>query len=100
MAALGYQVSSCSGENQDMPKVHEYQEHSSIKYEVQLVICKDVSSFLVGENHLQNQKMTMVPDRAQAMQRKSVSTASGAWHRSIRRPCTWNSNRMQNSVKA
>lgn len=53
-----------------------YQEHSSIKYEAQIVIFQNGSSFLIGENHLDNYKTTIVPDRAQAMQRQYASTAS------------------------
>lgn len=45
---------------------------ASIKYEAQLVICKDISSFFVVDNHLNNWEKTMVTDRAQGMQRKAV----------------------------
>lgn len=47
-----------------------------MKYEAQIVIFQNGSSFLIGENHLDNYKTTIVPDRAQAMQRQYASTAS------------------------
>lgn len=88
---VGISVSSCSGETQ-----HKYmgiRSTVSIKYEAQLVICKDVSSFVVVENHLKTWEKTMVRNRGQAMQRKavqySISTASCSCHRSRRR-CAWN----------
>jgi hypothetical protein len=52
--------------------VHGYRNTASIKYEAWLAICEDVSSFLMVENHLKNWKKTIITDRTQAMQGKTV----------------------------
>lgn len=58
--------------------VHRYREHSR-KYGAWRVLGKDVSSFLVVENHLKkkkNLKEDHVTDGNQAMQRKAVQTTA------------------------